>query len=315
MHARRVALVGVLLGAAFWGLSGTASQDLFQTYHFPVLGLSSIRLVVGGLLLLAFVRPSLPKSGDMRLLVSIAIFGFVGTQISYLLAIQNSNAATATLLQFLFLPIVAVYEALTGTLPWSKRWTATLILAFVGTFLLIGVFSGGAFHLVITPLGLAGGLGAAITGAYYSLASRPLVKEKGGWWLTTWGFLIGGLVTLPLGYVGFQGYSLSLSAGPQFGMVVGLVSFVVIFGTILAFGLYVAGLKHLPATETGVAASFEPIVASIASYVFLGVRLDPIQYLGGALILVAVVLIAARPAADSSKILEGQSGAEKEPVS
>jgi hypothetical protein len=157
-------------------------------------------------------------------------------------------------------------------------------------------FSGGVFHLVIAPMGLAAGLGAAITGAYYS----PLVREKGGWWLTTWGFLIEGLVTLPLGYLGFQDYSLSPQS-PGFLTVLGLVAFVVIFGTILSFGLYVAGLKHLPATETGMAASFEPIVASLASYIFLGVRLDPIQYLGGALILVAVVLIAARPARDNVK--------------
>ena len=123
MQARRLALVGVLLGTAFWGLSGTASQALFQTYNFPVLGLSNIRLVVGGLLLLVFLRPSRPQSKDLRILVTIGIFGFVGSQISYLVAIQNSNAPTATLLQFLFLPMVAAYEALTGSLRWSKRWT------------------------------------------------------------------------------------------------------------------------------------------------------------------------------------------------
>src|SRR5579872_3213058 len=303
MQARRLALVGVLLATACWGLSGTASQALVQTYNFPFLELSNLRLVVGGLLLLVFLRPSRPQSKDLRILVAIGIFGFVGSQISYLVAIQNSNAPTATLLQFLFLPMVAAYEALTGSLRWSKRWTATMLLAFAGTFLLIGGYSGEAFHLVITPLGLAAGLGSAVTGAYYSLASKKIVREKGGWWLTTWGFLIGGLVTLPLGYLGLRGYSLSPSE-PEFLPVLGLVTFVVIFGTILSFGLYVAGLRHLPATETGVAASFEPIVASIAAYVFLGVRLDPAQYLGGALILVAVVLIAARPAGDSTKMVE-----------
>jgi drug/metabolite transporter (DMT)-like permease len=104
MHAGRIAFVGVLLGSAFWGLSGTASQALFQTYNFPVLALASIRLVVSRLLLLTLIRPEIPKSKDLRPLVSIAIFGFIGTQVSYLAAIQYSNAPTATLLQFLFLP-------------------------------------------------------------------------------------------------------------------------------------------------------------------------------------------------------------------
>lgn len=294
----------MLLGTAFWGLSGTAAQALFQLYNFPVLGLSVLRLLVSALLLLAIVRPPIPKKKDLSLLASIAIFGFIGTQISYLVCIQYSNAPTATLLQFLFLPIVAAYEALTGSLRWSKRWSATLVLAFLGTLLLIGLFSRGGFQIVITQIGLVAGLLAALTGAYYSLASRSIVREKGGWWLTSWGFLLGGLVMLPFGYFGFRGYSLSPSVGPEFATVVGLVLFVIIFGTILSFGLYMAGLERLAATETGVAASVEPIVASIAAYVFLGVRLDPLQYLGGALILVAVALIASRPAGEKGETKE-----------
>ena len=42
--------------------------------------------------------------------------------------------------------------------------------------------------------------------------------------------------------------------------------------------------------------SLEPIAASLAAYVFLGVRLDLVQYLGGAIILLAVILTASRPA-------------------
>ena len=108
---------------------------------------------------------------------------------------------------------------------------------------------------------------------------------------------------LPLGYYGFQGYSLSPSA-PEFATVVGLVIFVIIFGTVLSFGLYMVGLERLPATETGVAASIEPIVASIAAYVFLGVKFTPLQYLGGALILLAVILIASRPAGEKLKAMK-----------
>ena len=90
-----------------------------------------------------------------------------------------------------------------------------------------------------------------------------------------------------------------ITQGPA--IVVALVAFVVIFGTILAFGLYMVGLT--PSGDgNGIAASFEPIVASVAAYVFLGVRLDPVQYLGGALILVAVVLIASRPSDQNIKI-------------
>ncbi len=250
-------------------------------------------MAVSGLLLLVVLRPALPESRIIGKLIAIAIFGFVGTQVSYLAAIQYSNAPTATLLQFLFLPMVAGYEALTGALRWSSRWTAILVFAGVGTLLLIGIFSGGGFKVLITPIGLISGLLAAVTAAYYSLASRKIIRERGSWWLLTWGFIIGGIVTFPLGIFSLANYTFPTAS---LLAVFGLVLFVIIFGTILSFGLYLSGLRRLPATEIGVVASLEPIAASLAAYVFLGVRLDLIQYLGGAIILFAVILTASRPA-------------------
>jgi drug/metabolite transporter (DMT)-like permease len=252
-------------------------------------------MTISGLLLLVMLRPTVPESKILGKLFAIAIFGFAGTQVSYLAAIQYSNAPTATLLQFLFLPMVAGYEALTGSLRWSRRWSAILACAGVGTLLLIGVFSNDSFEILITPIGLIAGLLAATTAAYYSLASRKIIRERGSWWLVTWGFIIGGIITLPLGIFSFVGYSTPATVNSQFTLL-GLVLFVIIFGTILSFGLYLSGLRRLPATEIGVVASLEPIAASLAAYVFLGVRLDPIQYLGGAVILFAVILTAARPA-------------------
>ena len=278
-----------ILGAGLWGFSGIAAQGLFQLYQFPVLGLVSIRMLVAGLLLFAIIRPSLP-SRPWAPLIALAIFGYVGSQLTYLEAIQYSNAATATLLQFLFLPIVACFEALTGSIQWSRRWTLTLVLAGIGTFLLIG---GAALHIVVTPLGLLFGLLAALGGAYYTLGSRSFVRDRGSWWITTWGFLIGGLLTLPFGAGSLITYSLPASTSAAV-VVVFLVSFVVVFGTMLAFGLYLSGLHRLSATEIGFASSAEPIVSAGAAYIFLGVVLSGAQYLGGGLILAAVLLVASR---------------------
>src|SRR6266702_2782260 len=55
--ASHVSLLGTLIGAGFWGLSGTAAQALFQTYQFPVIALVTIRTLVSGLILFIIVRP------------------------------------------------------------------------------------------------------------------------------------------------------------------------------------------------------------------------------------------------------------------
>jgi drug/metabolite transporter (DMT)-like permease len=105
--------------------------------------------------------------------------------------------------------------------------------------------------------------------------------------------VIGAVATLPFGVESFLSYQLPSTWSGSI-VVAGLVVFVIVFGTILAYGLYLAGLRKLSATEIGLASSSEPIVASAAAYLLLGVILTGAQYLGGALIILAVVLLASR---------------------
>ena len=223
-------------------------------------------------------------------MIMLGVFGYAGSSLAYLEAIQYSNAATATLLQFLFLPMVAGYEALTGSLRWTRRWTVTLFVAILGTLLLI---VGTNFQILVTPIGLLFGLLAAVAGAYYNLGSRNYVRTYGAWWTTSWGFAIGGLVSLPFGILTLRGYLLPATIGGITDVLL-LIGFVTVFGTLLAFSLYISGLEYLSATETGIASSSEPIMSAIASYAFLGIVLTLSQYFGGALIILAVILVATR---------------------
>jgi len=101
------------------------------------------------------------------------------------------------------------------------------------------------------------------------------------------------MATLPFGVESVFSYQFP-STLQALTAVAELVVFVIVFGTILAYGLYLAGLRRLSATEIGLASSSEPIVASGAAYLFLGVILTGVQYLGGAMIILAVILLASR---------------------
>jgi drug/metabolite transporter (DMT)-like permease len=59
----------------------------------------------------------------------------------------------------------------------------------------------------------------------------------------------------------------------------------------LAFWCYIIGLKQMPASMVGLFLNLIPIFGVSAAYVFLGERLTLVQALGGALILVAVVMV------------------------
>jgi drug/metabolite transporter (DMT)-like permease len=289
MREERQALVASIVGSALWGLSGTAAQELLQGFSFPVSGLVVIRMLGASLIMLLVVRPRWPRPWTWSF-ASLAILGLVGSQVTYLEALLYSNVTTATLLQFLFLPMVAAYELASGEITWSARWALLLVLAGAGTVLLIGTVTSYGVALIVTPFALVFGLLSAVSGAYYTIAARRFVRTESAWWVTTWGFLLGGVVMLPLGGWTLVQYHwpTSLASG---GALAGLVLFVIVAGTILAFSLYVWSLRRLAATEAGVAASFEPIVAGLGGLVFLGVALTGLQYLGGGLIVVAVAVL------------------------
>ena len=71
-----------------------------------------------------------------------------------------------------------------------------------------------------------------------------------------------------------------------------LIAFVVIVGTLLPFSLYIAALRHLTPSEAGIAATAEPLAAAAAAFLLLGQALQGWQYLGGVLIVSAVLVLA-----------------------
>ncbi len=281
------AFLPALVAAALWGLSGTASQALFQRYDFPAPALVSLRMLVSGAILLVVLRPRLPRVAPARF-VAFAVLGLYGVQLTFFLAIAYSNAATTTLLQSLSLPLMAGYEIVAEGRRPDRRWGVAVVLAVLGTTLLILGRTGG-LGLAVSPTGLVLGLLSAGTAAYYILAARPILRTNGSWPTVTWGFLVGGAASLPYGILSFAGYP---GPGSAVGIVAGLSAFVIVFGTLLAFGLFLTTLGPLSATEAGVAGTMEPIAAALAAFVFLGVLLAPLQYLGGALVLTGVFLLA-----------------------
>ena len=303
MQPQRKAFVAAVVGSALWGLSGTAAQVIVQGFVFPIWGFVTIRMLGASLLLLAIARPAWPRPWKASF-VSMGIFGLVGSQFTYLEALFFSNVTTATLLQFLFLPMVAAYELATRAIRWSAKWAILLSLAAAGTILLVGTVSASGLSILITPLGLAFGLASAVAGAYYTLANRNFVQSQSPWWVTTWGFFVGGIVTAPIGFWSLAQYHWPETASRGL-LLAGLVLFVVVAGTLLAFSLFVYGLRNLKATEAGIAGSFEPIVAAAGGFAILGVALTALQYAGGGLIVVAVALLGAS--------VHGRSEPEKRP--
>ncbi|MGI8563692.1 MAG: DMT family transporter [Candidatus Dormibacter sp.] len=271
----------VVAGAGLWGLNGVVGQVVLSGHGISTQWLVMMRLAGAGLLLLLWFRPRFPRQYWRRLLV-YGVLGIAAVQYTYFAAIHETNAATATFLQYTSIPMIATWQLLRGQSRLTLWLGLALPAATAGTLLLA---AGGGGSLAVSPLGLVLGLLSAVTAAIYILASVPLIRVIGAWPTTTWGFVIGAVPLLV--------WSPPWAVQPtgNLPLLAALMVFVVLAGTLVAFGLFISSLHHISPTEAAIAGTAEPVVAAAAAYLILGINLRPLQYAGGALILVAVLLL------------------------
>jgi len=60
-------------------------------------------------------------------------------------------------------------------------------------------------------------------------------------------------------------------------------------GFVFGFGFQILALTRISASVAGLAFCLEPVVAAITSALVLGERLAPIQYLGGMIVIAAII--------------------------
>ncbi|WP_081416020.1 DMT family transporter [Peribacillus kribbensis] len=269
----------VLLGASFWGVSGTAAQYLFQKQGFSPEWLTVMRLLISGVLLLGIAYKKeknllwgIWKNKTDR--ISILLFGILGmlaVQYTYFAAIKEGNAATATVLQYLAPALITCYAAIRARSLPSKTVAVSVIFAILGTFLLV---TGGQIHtLSISGWAVFWGITSAFALAFYTLQPKKLLLKWGSALVVGWGMLIGGiffsLIHPPWRFSGQWSLS-SLAA----------VAFVILFGTILAFYFYLESTKYISATEVSLLASAEPLSATFISIVWLQVPFGLAEWIG-----------------------------------
>ena len=273
------------IGASMWGLSATIAQYLFSAYNFPVFLLLFLRLFVSSLVLLPFVKLNYREIFSWDI-VLFSIFGILLSQLTYLLTIDYSNASIATVLQYLFLPIVATFEMVRFKIK-NIVLIFAVALAFAGTFIIATDLQ---LKIVVPIIAVITGLLSAFAAAYYTLKSRNLLGKFNSWSMMLSGFIVGSIVSFPFSFIGDTSYFI----GKSFGFiltVLGLAMLVVILGTVIGYGFYLKSLEKITGSEAAIFATMEPLTAMVSSFILLGTKLHIFQYLGAGFILLAILFI------------------------
>ena len=290
---RREALRGTaltLLGGVFWGLAGVFGQYLFVNKEMSAKWLVSVRLVLAGLLLLSTVFAKQKKEAfaiwknkkDAFRLVMFGLLGMAFCQLTYYMAVEQSNAGTATVLQYTAPVMIMVYLSVKNKkLPTAVETTA-LVLALGGTFLL--ATHGNITSLTMSKQALLLGLASAVAMVLYNLLPGELMNKYGTFAVIGWGMLVSGVFLCAI----IQPWHVE---GIWDWQTVGCMATVIIVGTVLSFGTYMEGVRLIGAARASLFASVEPLTATLATVLFMNVEFVKMDVAGFVCIIGAVILL------------------------
>ena len=271
------------------GVSGTSGQYL-MTHGFPVLVLTNIRLLIAGLLLVLYMlltnrRKLIEMLKDQKAMMSLTLFALLGlllNQFAYLKSIYESNAGTATVLQYVCPVGILAYTCLKDRVAPTVTEVLSMILAVGGTFLI--ATHGQLNQLSVTPAGLFWGLFAAFTYALYILIPIQLIKMWSSISVIGVGMMLAGIVLTP--FSGILRFHWQLSMEVYLAL-----AGIILVGTIIAYTLFLKGTSLVGPIKSSLLAAVEPISAVFFAFLIMHEQFYFLDFVGMFMILSAVALI------------------------
>ncbi|HEX6619697.1 MAG TPA: EamA family transporter [Solirubrobacteraceae bacterium] len=282
----------LMIGAAvLWGTVGLVVLRLHDDAGLSATQIACLRSVVAALALgaglAALARRTTAGAGTTRarpgrgLVVAIGA-GTAAFQTLYFAAVPMVGVAVATLLGLGLAPLfVAAGETLLLGVRHSRR---------VG--LAVGASVAG-LALLVAPGGTAGdgpwllGCGLAALSAAGYAAVTLLTRARAGavdtGALSAGAFAVGAVLLAP-----------TLAGGdlPADAQSLGLLLYLGLVPSALAYAMFFTALRTVPATVSAVAVLLEPVTAALLAWVLIGERLGTAGLAGGALVLAAVAVAA-----------------------
>lgn len=288
---QNVGMLSTFVGGMLWGINGVIGSFLFLNKNVTTSWLIPYRLLLAGLILLAYlyykrgskVFEILKTPKDLVQIILFGLIGMLGTQYTYFSAIQYSNAAIATVLTYFGPTLVLIFICLKERRKPLKYEIVAILLSSFGVFLL--ATHGNITGLQISFKALVWGMMSAISVVFYTVQPEKLLEKYGPPSVVAWGMVIGGIV-------------ITLTAKPwNIDVIFDFTTFfililIIFFGTISAFILYLTGVNIIGPTKASIIACVEPVAATICAILFLNVNFDFLDLIGFVCILSTIFIVA-----------------------
>lgn len=287
----------VILAALMWAVSGSSGKFLFQQGITP-LQLVQIRVTLASVVLfiwLFFRHRSLLviSTKDIFYFVVLGVMGMAMVQFTYFFAISKIKVAAAILLQYLAPALIALYSVVFAREKLTRLTMFAILGATAGCYLVVGAYNLDLFSL--NKMGVIGGLCAAVSFAFYSVYGERGMRQYSPWTVLFYALFASALFWNMAHFI-WSGAPPAFSSLREHYSAIqwAWIIYIVVLGTAVPFGLYFEGISLIRSTRASITATLEPIMAGVVSYLFLGETMQPLQLLGGGLVITSVIILQLR---------------------
>lgn len=285
--SRKLPYIMIAFAAVMWGLIGIFVKGLTNA-GFSAMEIVAIRVLTAATVLIlvgiASYRNHLKiRIKDLYLFVGTGIFSIVFFNWSYFTAINLMNIPVAVALLYTSPAFVAVLSFFFLKESINRKKLTAIVLTIIGCSLAAGITGQGSTSFSVTSILI--GLGAGFGYALYSIFGKVALKSYHPFTVTLYTFIVAAAALVPT--TGIVNKAAVLFTGDGWLYALGLG----IFPTVLAYFAYSWGLERTESSTAAVVATLEPIIATMLGMIVYGERLEEIQMLGSALIILSVISI------------------------
>jgi drug/metabolite transporter (DMT)-like permease len=252
---------------------------------FDVSSLLLMRFVIAGAVLWAIVairRPARPSLRTVALAAGLGAVGYALQAATFFASLERIDASLASLLLYVYPTLVLIGAVAIGRERATRRRVGALALASAGTVL---VLLGGGGVGALDPVGIALVFAAAVTYTVYIL-----VSDRHG--TDTDPFLLTAMIITAAGIA--VGIWSAAHGGPDLHVAAQgweAVAAIAVVSTVVPTAAFLLGLRRVGPATASIVATLEPVITVALAMAVFGDRLAPVQLLGGAGVIAAVVLV------------------------
>ncbi len=281
MSPRLTGLLLIVISAISFGTLAIFARLAYGAGASPTTVLL-LRFTIAGAVMVAIMvvrRQRWPRGRTLLGLILMGGLGYVGQSFAYFTALLYASAGLVALLLYLYPALVSILAVIFLHERLTARKLGAIALALLGTYLTIGALGHGQ------PLGIIFGASAAVIYSMYILVGSRITPDAGALPASTVIILAAAVV-----YAGIVAIQRPVWPGTVGGWVA--IVAIAIIPTVVAILTFFAGMERIGPTSASTLSTLEPVVTVALAAVILGEALNPLQLLGGALILTAVLILA-----------------------